>query len=363
MTALVDLCNRSLQVIGTRTTVTSAELLANSSNEAIQFNLLATPYRRQLLRMAPWDCSLRTANLTYITSSPGTPENTSGATNLWQPGQPRPPWAYEYQWPVDCVRDCWIIPATQTGFAGGIPVTTAVTGGAPSFWQSMPISYKIGTDLFYPVTAATSVSLGLGYAVGDLITLAQAPQGSPPLGAPAVLQVASVGASGQCVAVAVVSQVFGEATPVGGSYFAIQSNSVAQGSTTGSGSGATFNLTQSVTQSPQRVILTNQEFATLVYVSDVTDANVWDDQFQEAYVNICGAGLIMALTGDKNLANMKIKEANRYIEEARKSDANDGFTVNDVTPDWIRTRGIQYDTEYTGPFSGFDWGMSWPLYG
>ena len=138
MTALVDLCNRALQVIGTRTTVTSAELLANSSNEAIQFNLLATPYRRQLLRMAPWDCSLRTANLTYITSSPGTPENTSGATNLWQPGQPRPPWAYEYQWPVDCVRDCWIIPATQTGFAGGIPVTTAVTGGAPSFWQSMP---------------------------------------------------------------------------------------------------------------------------------------------------------------------------------------------------------------------------------
>lgn len=362
MTALVDLGNRALQFLGTRTTMTSAELTNNTSNEAIQFNLLATPFRRNLLRMAPWDCGLKTANLTYITSVPGTPENTSPATPLWQPGQPRPPWAYEYQWPVDCVRDCWVIPATQTGFAGGIPVTTAVTGGAPSFWQTQPVGYKVATDAFYGVTSAAVASGGSGYVVGDYITLAQAAQGSAPVGAPVVLQVASA-PGGVVNAVIVVNQVFGEAAPVGGSYFAIQANPVAQGSSTGAGTGATFNLTQATTATPQRVILTNQEFATLVYVSDVTDPNVWDDQFQEAYVRLCGAGLVMALVGDKRLANMLIADANRMIEEARKSDANDGLTINDVTPDWIATRGIAYNREMTGPYSGFDWGQSWPLYG
>ena len=36
MPQLVDLVNRSLQTLGTRTTVTAAELAANGSNEAIQ---------------------------------------------------------------------------------------------------------------------------------------------------------------------------------------------------------------------------------------------------------------------------------------------------------------------------------------
>lgn len=114
--------NRALQAFGSRTTVTAQELIDQSSNEAIQANLVYDSLRRQLLRMAPWNCGLKTANLTYITSTPGTPENTSPATTLWAPGQPAQPWAYEYQYPVDCLRPCWVIPATQTGFAG-TPIT------------------------------------------------------------------------------------------------------------------------------------------------------------------------------------------------------------------------------------------------
>jgi hypothetical protein len=135
MTTQTDICNRSLQVIGTRTTVTDAELAASSTNEAIQFNLIANNMRDDLLRLAPWDCGLKTANLVYVSSQPGTPENTSAATPLWQPGQPAPPWAYEYQYPVDCLRAVWMIPANQTGFASGVPITTAVTGGTAAFWQ------------------------------------------------------------------------------------------------------------------------------------------------------------------------------------------------------------------------------------
>src|SRR5438034_1016242 len=127
MTSNTDIVNRSLQTIGTRTTVTDAELANNTTNEAIQANLILTNMRDDLLRLAPWDCALKTANLTYITSQPGTPENTSAATTLWQPGQPAPPFAYEYQYPVDCLRAVSIIPANQTGFSGGVPITTAVT--------------------------------------------------------------------------------------------------------------------------------------------------------------------------------------------------------------------------------------------
>ena len=368
MTALVDIANRALQALGTRTTMTSAELTGLTSNEAIQFNLISTPTRRSLLRMAPWSGSSKTANLTYITSSPGTPENTTAQTTLWAPGQPPPPWAYEYQYPADCIRALWLIPATQTGFAGGVPITTAVTGGAASFWQGPPVKFQIMSDQFYPVTAAAVAAGGTGYAVGDILTLATTPAGSVPIGAPAQLTVTA--APGGVVSTVSVVNVLGNASNspsggtevVGGSYFAAQTNPVSVSATTGIGTGATFNLTFGA-QAPQRVIVTNQEYATLVYVQDTTDPNVWDDQFQEAYVKVCAAQIVMALTGDKKLANMKIQEANQLISLARGGDGNEALTINDVTPDWIRFRGVSFPEPYSGPYSGFDWGGMWPIFG
>jgi hypothetical protein len=367
MTTLTDIVNRALQVPGTRTSVTDAELAGNLTNEAIQANLCLTNIRRRLLRMAPWNCSVKTANLVYITSSPGTPENTSAATTLWQPGQPTPPWAYEYQYPVDCVRPCWMIPATQTGFAGGVPITTAVTGGAASFWQGPPVKYQVQTDTFYPVTAAAVAFGGLNYVAGDLITLAVGPSSSPPIGAPVQLLVATVAAGGVVTAATVVNSVYtgdtsGSPAVIGGSYFAAQTNPVVQGSTSGVGTGATFNLTFG-SPAPQRVILTNQEFATLVYCQDILDPNIMDDLFQEAYAKIVGATITIPLAGDKKLANFAIQEANQAIMLARQADGNEGLTVNDITPDWLRIRGIDFAEPYSGPFTGFDWGGMWPTFG
>lgn len=361
MTSVTDICNRSLQTLGTRTTVSDAELAAGSTNEAIQFNIIYANIRDDLLRMAPWDFALKTANLTYITSVPGTPENTSPATPLWQPGQPAPPWAYEYQYPVDCLRACWIIPANQTGFAGGVPITTAVTGGAPAFWRGMPIKFKVANDSFFTTTAAVPVIGGTNYAVGDIITLGIGPSTSAPIGGPAQLQV--TGAAGNAVtSVVPVNIVNGAAVPASGSYFttSLPAAAFAQASTTGIGSGATFTMTFGP-QSDQRVILTNQEFATLAYVRQVIDPNVWDTLFQSAICNIIGAYLSVALTGDKKRANDLVGLANRSIEEARAVDGNEGLTINDVTPDWIRVRGIAYSEGYmSGPYSGYDWGSSWP---
>lgn len=310
--------------------------------------------------MAPWNCAMQTANLTYISSVPGTPENTSAATELWTPGQPAPPWAYEYQYPVDCLKPVQIIPANLTGFSGGVPITTAVTGGAPAFWQGPPVRFKVGVDQFYPVTAAAIVAGGTGYAIGDQITLPIGPTDEVPIGAPVVLEVATV-LAGVILTVTVVNQIAGSATPQGGSYFAKQTGTIAQDTTTGSGTGATFTLTFGA-KGDQRVILTNQEFATLQYCKQVTDPNVMDTLFQSAWISVLGANMCMALTGDKALANGLIGLANNDITEARKADGNEGWQINDVMPDFIRIRGINYTEQYSGPYQSFDWGGFWPLY-
>lgn len=357
MTTDVDIVNRALQCLGTRTTVTAAELVNETSNEAIQANLIRNQLRDDTLRMAPWNCATAFVGLTVITAATGTPENTSAGTPLWQPGQPAPPWAYEYQYPVDCLRPLFIVPQFQSGFAGGVPITTALTGGAAAFWQGPPVKFKVAVDQFFPVTSATVAAGGSGYAVGDIITLASGPSGVPPIGAPAQLSVVSL--SGSAVStVAVINQIQGSATPLGGSYFNQQTNPVAQGSTTGVGSGATFNLVYGP-KGAQRTILTNQEFALLSYIKQITDPNVMDPLFQSAWATILGARLVMALVGDKQLANIKVQEANTYIMEARKADGNEGLTINDVTPDWLRVRGLGYsDYSYT-PNIDFNWGNLW----
>lgn len=374
MTSTVDIVNRALQSFGTRTTVTSSELANSTTNEAIQANLIMDNTRDDLLRMAPWDCALNYANLTYITSQPGTPENTSAATTLWQKGQPPPPWAYEYQYPVDCLRALFIVPATQTGFSGAIPITTAVTGGASAFWQGPPVRFKVGVDQFYMAIGAVVSAGGTGYAVGDLIYIATQPTtgtqnrigtflSGAPQGATATLQVVSVGGGGAVTGISVVNQIAGAASASGGSYFYGNTTTpVGQTGTSGVGTGATFTFSYTSLPVDQRVILTNQEFATLAYCKQVTDPNVMDTLFQSAWIQWLGANLCIALTGDKALANACVALANRDIEEARKADGNEGLTVNDVCPDWIRVRGTNWNEYAQGPYANFDWGGYLPLF-
>ena len=379
MTTITDVANRCLQVLGTRTTVTDAELANNASNEAIQFNLIYPEVRDRLLRMAPWNSATRTANLTYVTSTPGTPENLSAVTPLWAPGQPAPPWAYEYQYPVDCLMARWVIPATQIGFASGVPITTAVTGRAWSCWQGPPIRFKTQNDSFYTVNAVTVPTPGADYAIGDLVTVALVPNTvaitnkigtfsvGAPQGAAAVLQVLTTSGGGGILTAAVVTQVEDESVALGGSYYydyatTVGNSAVPAGSTTGAGTGAIFSLTF-LTPAPQRVILTNQEFATLTYTQQVTDPNVWDPSFREALYTLGGSKLLMALVGNRDRANDLIKIGNDIIRVARADDGNEGFTINDVTPDWIRTRGGNFnDTMFSGPYQGYDWGSYWPTF-
>jgi|SRR6516165_892997 hypothetical protein len=371
MTVEVDIVNRALQIIGTRTTVAS---LTEQSNEAIQANIILEPLRDALLRMAPWNCGTIYNNLVLITATPGTPENPSvGPQTTWQRGIPPPPWAYEYQYPVDCLRPIYIIPQFSTGFASGIPITTAVTGAAPAFWLGPPQKYKVAVDQFFMVQAATVANSGTNYQVGEVITLVAPPPATPPSlgipipgGAPAQLVVLTTGVGQSVATVGVVPQIIGTAAlALGGSYLHNQQvQPIGQASSTNFGTGATFNLTYSsvIPNQEQRVILTNQEFATLCYVRQVQNPNVMDENFLEAWAGIVGARLAIQLTGDKAMANMGVALANNLITEARKADANEGLTINDVTPDFIRTRGIYYPTWEISPNIQFDWGPMFASY-
>lgn len=273
MVASVDIANRALSLVGTRSQIAA---LTENSPEAQAANLWIDSLRREIMRMAPWNCAKNVNALALVCAAPGTPENPTTGTIQWQKGQPQPPWAYEYLYPADCLRPLWIVPQFTTGFASGVPITTAVTGGAPAFWNGPPVRFSVGIDQINPGTGLVDTS----------------PNGQD-----------------------------------------------------------------------ARIILTNQEDAILVYLKNVTNPDVMDDNFQQAWAEGLAARMIFQLTGDKTLANIRIEEANRYIQLARAVDGNEGLTINDITPDWIRVRGID------GPFdfgwssnTNFDWGAMLAAY-
>jgi hypothetical protein len=370
----VEVVNQALQCLGTRTTVTWDELQNNSTNEAIQANIILRPLRDATLRMAPWNCAQAFTNLELLTSVPGTPENTSVGQPLWAPGIPAPPWAYEYIYPKDCLKPLYIIPQFQSGFTSGLPISGVVTGGAASFWQGPPVKFKVSIDKFWGIYTAQPVNPGTGYNVDDLIHFAKGPTNEPPIGVQATLRVVAVGGAGDIITVVPVKDMhdtdaddLGFPDQIGGHYFIRPPNPVTPSSTERSpentnpvlGSGATFNFFWDDIQFDAPVILTNQEFAVLAYIRQIVEPGVMDPLLLQAWVTILSARLVMALVGDKQLANIKVQEANNYILEARKADGNEGLTVNDVTPDWVRVRGISYsDYSYT-PNVDFNWGQLW----
>lgn len=261
MTANVDIANRALSAVGSRSSITS---LTENSPGARQCNTLMEPLRDELLRMAPWNCATNWDLLTVLKSAPGTPENPSTGQQVWSKAMPPPPWYYEYAYPVDCLRPLWVVPQFNTGFTGAVPITSAVTGSSPSFMSGPPVRYKVAID--------------------------QDDQG----------------------------------------------NDI-------------------------RVILTNQQQAILCYIKQVINPDVMDQQFQQAWVAALAGRLAIPLTGSKDMANLKLQDANAAIMIARVGDGNEGLTINDVTPDWIRIRGGNFSDQM--PMGApFDWGPMLSLY-
>lgn len=94
---------------------------------------------------------------------------------------------------------------------------------------------------------------------------------------------------------------------------------------------------------PIKVILTNQPSAILVYTALIQDTGLWDDAFVEALYNYLASRIAITLSGDKTLARMAYQIAVDKTTQARASNGNEGITVIDTVPDWIRARGYESD--------------------
>lgn len=91
-----------------------------------------------------------------------------------------------------------------------------------------------------------------------------------------------------------------------------------------------------------RVILSNQIGASLVYTGLMQYPDAWDPLFEQAMVAVLAARLAMPLIEDKKLARVvradNIAIARGAVDAARVRDGNEGWTVVNHTPDWIRAR-------------------------
>lgn len=95
-----------------------------------------------------------------------------------------------------------------------------------------------------------------------------------------------------------------------------------------------------------KVILTNQPGAILVYTTRITDANLFDGQFVIAFSNYLAARISIPLSGDKAMMKAAWDLADVTTRQAQASNGNEGITVNDHIPDWIRVRGYASDWAY-----------------
>lgn len=94
------------------------------------------------------------------------------------------------------------------------------------------------------------------------------------------------------------------------------------------------------------VLLTNQPQAILVYTKRITNPNLFDAGFLDAFALYLASRITFQLTGDRQLARDIFNRADALSKAARASNGNEGITVIDSVPDWIRVRGYYSDWAY-----------------
>jgi len=102
-------------------------------------------------------------------------------------------------------------------------------------------------------------------------------------------------------------------------------------------------------------IATNQSQAIGVWIERIENVALWDPSFKQAFIDALAARVAIPITGDRALAQMVkgwAQGAMGTINVARANDGNEGLTIDNHVPDWIRVRG--YAGDWTGPvYSGY----------
>jgi hypothetical protein len=102
---------------------------------------------------------------------------------------------------------------------------------------------------------------------------------------------------------------------------------------------------------PIEVILTNQPQAIAIYTFRNSNTAMWDPLFVQGFAAYLGARVCMTLTGDKGTQQLALREAQQFAVDAQRMNGNEGLTVIDFVPDWMRVRG--YASDWAWPDGGF----------
>lgn len=150
MVTSVEVCNRALAKIGTRTTLQS---LTETSAEGVQCNLIYASTVDEILSMAFWNFGRETAALALNKAAPGTPENTAATTsstwlNIWPP----PPWTYEYYYPADCLQARYVTGQPQQGTS--VPIFSSSPFPFVNYNQTGPVKFIVASG-----TSSASASM------------------------------------------------------------------------------------------------------------------------------------------------------------------------------------------------------------
>ncbi len=357
---LLSVWQKALAEVGTRSTIKQADVAAVQGGatqpaEAFYCFSFYAEIITTALRAAHWNFAKTSQRLSLWKALPGTPENQSQPSQSgWSTNYPAPPWTYSYVYPIDCMQVRSIIGQPQQ-----VPIVPPIFSGVNQ--TGLPTSrlpagrFEIASDKTdaagnlingsYTCTVATLLAAGSGYKVGDLLQLPTALTVSgyaAPITIPATIQVYAVNGSGGITGSTLLLSAIVPFVSIaaGTGYFLAPGPTNPVTVTGGSGSGATFNLTLVPYGGLQKVILTNLEFPIIEYTLAVGAESYWDPDFSSVVIAALAGKLAIPLTGDKALARDKIQLANSLIIEARVRDANEGLTIDDHVPDWLRVRGV-----------------------
>lgn len=100
------------------------------------------------------------------------------------------------------------------------------------------------------------------------------------------------------------------------------------------------------------VILSNTPQAQIVYTTRVMNPNLFDSMFIETLTLYLGAKLARVLTGNEQRAQSLFQQAAALEKRAQAMNGDEGLTVIDTVPDWVRVRGFLDDWAQT-PGAGF----------
>lgn len=336
----LDFCRQALGELGTRSTIVSLDP-PDGSQEAFYCNLFFEGTRDQVLRMAHWNFAGISDVLTLWKAAPGTPENPEPGGS-WSNRDPAPGWLYSYVHPggrilqIRRVRGQELpnMGADIVPLYGGVNLGSTIRGFA-QFEVGFDIYDKAGNRLGFTQTIGTTtldppvtiVNPGFGYRAGDYIV---ASQFGANCGFLPIIQPLQVDTSGRILLAEVTN---------GGTFVSHNTGTLTQVSTNGSGSGFTFNARFIDHPPSMQVILTNVQNA-LMDVTAETPVARYDPLFADAFMLAFEAKLALALLGDRAIYAAKLQEANTAIIQARTRDGNEGLTIYEHVPDWLRVRGV-----------------------